>query len=95
MDLAQDYRCAAEVVATTQAFLDTRASALPRLARLRREARRANVESQDDFSFGIDFTAVDLVALGGQADVQDDPTEKLDQDFAKVHQIYLKSIQTD
>ena len=83
LNLDHDHKCAAEVIAAIQAFLDTRASALPRLARQRREAREARVESQDDYSFGIDFTAVDLAALGGELAIQEDSIEQQDREFAK------------
>lgn len=83
LDLASDHKCGMEVVATIQAFLDARASALPRLAKQRRQARGQGVESQDEYSFGIDFTAVDLAALGGEATVID-PVERQEEDFAKV-----------
>ena len=83
LNLDHNHKCAAEVIAAIQAFLDTRASALPRMARLRREAREARIESQDDYSFGIDFTAVDLAALGGEAEVQGDYIEHQDREFAK------------
>lgn len=73
------------MVATVQAFLDTRTSALPRLARQRRQEREARIESQDEFSLGIDFSAVDLAALGGDGAGKEDPIEKLDNDFAEVN----------
>ncbi len=71
-------------MATIQAFLDARAAALPRIARQRREARRFKDESQDDYSFGIDFSAVDLAELGGEAGAMDDPTDSRDEEFAQV-----------
>ena len=84
LDLSRDLKCGAQVVSTIQAFLDTRASALPRIARQRRGAREAHVESQDDFSFDIDFSAVDLAALGGDVNAEDDPVEVQDKGFAGV-----------
>ena len=72
-----------EVVATIQAFLDARADALPTLARQRREARGQGVESQDEYSFGIDFSAVDLAALGGDV-VEQDPIQQQEEEFARV-----------
>ena len=83
LDLAHDWKCGTEVIATIQTYLDTRAAALPRLARQRREAREQRVESQDEFSFGIDFSAVDLEALGGGA-VEEDPVQKLDEQLASI-----------
>ncbi|WVF69022.1 hypothetical protein IAT40_003796 [Kwoniella sp. CBS 6097] len=85
LELARDLKCGLEVVATIQAFLDTRSSALPRLARQRREAKESHSESMDEFgSLGIDFTAADVLALGGDVGAVEDPTEKLDAEFASI-----------
>ncbi|ORY30560.1 Mus7/MMS22 family-domain-containing protein [Naematelia encephala] len=84
LDLANDLKCGNEIVSTIQAYLDTRASALPRLARQRRQARTAQVESQDEFSLGIDFDYVDLAALGGEVPIEEDPIEKLEARFAMI-----------
>jgi len=83
LDLASDLKCGTEVIATIQAFLDVRSNSLPRQARQRREARAQQVESQDDYSFGIDFSTLDLVALGGEA-VSADPAQRQDEAFASV-----------
>ena len=83
LDVANDLKCGTEIVATIQAFLDTRSGALPRLARQRREARESRNESQDEYSFGIDFSAVDLVALGGEM-TEEDPIQRQDVEFAIV-----------
>ena len=76
-------KCGTEVVATIQAFLDVRAHALPRLAKQRREAKKQTLESQDEYSFGMDFTTIDLLALGGEA-ASIDPVQKQEEDFATV-----------
>ncbi|KAK8858768.1 hypothetical protein IAR55_002997 [Kwoniella newhampshirensis] len=89
LELAKDLKCGLEVIATIQAFLDTRASALPRLARQRREAKEKDShqsESMDEFgSLGIDFNDVDMLALGGEVEGrEDDPVEKQDKEFADI-----------
>ncbi|OCF44378.1 hypothetical protein I317_01823 [Kwoniella heveanensis CBS 569] len=85
LELVRDLKCGLEVVATIQAFLDTRTSALPRLARQRREAKESHSESMDEFgSLGIDFTAADVLALGGDVGAAEDPTEKQDGEFALI-----------
>ncbi len=83
LDLSSDTKCGMEVISTIQAFLDARAAALPALAKQRRETRGQIVESQDEYSFGIDFSAVDLAALGGEAAVED-PVARQDERFAEV-----------
>ena len=70
-----------EIVATIQAYLDARTNALPRMAQQRREAR---IESQDEFSFGMDFTTMDLAALGDDLADSPDPIQEQDNQFAKV-----------
>lgn len=41
------------------------------------------MESQDEYSFGIDFSAVDLAALGGD-DIAGNPMQQQEEQFAKV-----------
>lgn len=72
------------MVATIQAFLDARANALPRIAKQRREGKKKKLESQDEYSFGIDFSTVDLIALGGEA-ASIDPVQQKEEDFATVN----------
>ncbi|WWD18663.1 hypothetical protein CI109_103116 [Kwoniella shandongensis] len=89
LELAKDLKCGLEVIATIQAFLDTRASALPRLARQRREAKEKEShqsESMDEFgSLGIDFSDVDVLALGGEVTShEEDPVERQDKEFAEI-----------
>jgi hypothetical protein len=85
LDLDKDLKCATEVVSTIQAYLDTRAAALPRLAKQRRETREKPrlAESEDSYSFGMQFTDGDLLALGGEV-VQEDPVQKADEEVGKV-----------
>ncbi|WVW84898.1 hypothetical protein I302_106934 [Kwoniella bestiolae CBS 10118] len=85
LELAKDLKCGLEVIATIQAFLDTRASALPRLAKQRREAKESHNESLDEFgSLGIDFTDADVLALGGELGEADNELERQDEEFARI-----------
>jgi hypothetical protein len=86
LDLHNDLKCGTEVIATIQAFLDVRVRALPAIARQRREARKQKLESQDEFSFGMDFSSVDLVALGGEARPAD-PVQKQEEHLGKVSRL--------
>ena len=81
LDLVNDTNCGLEVIATIQAYLDARASALPRLAQQRREAR---LESQDEFSFGMDISPGDLAALGDDLAGEPDPVQAQDDKFVSV-----------
>lgn len=84
LDLANDLKCGTEIVSTIQTFLDTRSAALPRLARQRREARECKVESQDEYSFGIDLSTIDLAALGAGGGEVVDPVQAQDEKFGHV-----------
>lgn len=81
LDLSKDLKCSSEVVATIQAFLDTRLKAMPPRAK---RAREEKIESQDEFGsleFELDDTT--LMQLGG-GEADDDPVQKQDDHFAKV-----------
>ncbi|WRT67980.1 uncharacterized protein IL334_004955 [Kwoniella shivajii] len=85
LELAKDPKCGLEVVATIQTFLNARASALPQLARSRREAKESHSESLDEYgSLGIDFTDADVLALGGEIENEDEEVDKQDQEFAAI-----------
>ncbi|GMK57328.1 hypothetical protein CspeluHIS016_0401620 [Cutaneotrichosporon spelunceum] len=80
LDLVKDVKSGLEIVATIQAFLDARAKALPKRARVARSSRQQ--ESLDDYpSLGFDFDAIDLAALGGD-EAPEDPIEQQDAAFA-------------
>ncbi|ORX37221.1 Mus7/MMS22 family-domain-containing protein [Kockovaella imperatae] len=81
LELGKDTACGLQVIATIQAYLDARAHALPLLARQRREAR---LESQDEFSFGMDISAADLMALGDDMSGEIDPIQRQDNEFALI-----------
>lgn len=87
LDLAKDVKSGLEIVSTIQAFLDARAAALPKKANKARDLKRA--ESDDYPSLGFEFDDIDLELLGG-ADLGDagqreeDPTEKMDAQFARI-----------
>ncbi|WVQ85011.1 hypothetical protein IAT38_007175 [Cryptococcus sp. DSM 104549] len=88
LELAKDLKCGLEVIATIQTFLDVRASALPRLARARRQERETQFQSEsaDEFgSLGIDFTTEEVLALGGmEGEAGADPVEEMDKQFAEI-----------
>ncbi|WVQ65568.1 uncharacterized protein L199_003745 [Kwoniella botswanensis] len=85
LELAKDLKCGLEVIATIQSFLDTRAAALPKLAKRRREAKESHNESFDEFgSLGIDFTDADVLALGGDLGEEENEVEKQDEEFARI-----------
>ncbi|WWC62804.1 uncharacterized protein I303_105402 [Kwoniella dejecticola CBS 10117] len=85
LELSKDLKCGLEVIATIQTFLDTRASALPKLAKQRREAKESNNESFDEFgSLGIDFADADVLALGGDLGEGENEVEKKDEKFAGI-----------
>ncbi|ODN73953.1 hypothetical protein L202_07454 [Cryptococcus amylolentus CBS 6039] len=86
LDLANDLKCGFEVISTIQAFLDARAKVLPDSVR-RRRAAKESVQQQDSFdefgSMGIDFTAADVLALGGE-EAEPDPNEESDRKFVEI-----------
>ncbi|WWC70969.1 uncharacterized protein I206_104922 [Kwoniella pini CBS 10737] len=85
LELSKDLKCGLQVIATIQSFLDTRASALPKLAKQRREAKESHNESFDEFgSLGIDFTDADVLALGGELGEEDQEVEQKDVEFAAI-----------
>ena len=81
LDLSKDLKCSTEVVATIQAFLDTRLKALPSKARLGRDKES---DSQDEFgSLGFELDDTTLAQLGG-AESASDSFQKKDDEFAQV-----------
>ncbi|WVQ73377.1 hypothetical protein IAR50_002948 [Cryptococcus sp. DSM 104548] len=86
LDLANDLKCGFEVISTVQAFLDARAKVLPDSVR-RRRAAKESVQQQDSYdeygSMGIDFSAADVLALGGE-EAAPDPTEESDKQFVEI-----------
>jgi hypothetical protein len=79
--LSKDLKCSTEVVATIQAFLDTRLKALPDKAKRGPDDK---IESQDEFgSLGFELDDTTLAQLGG-GDQASDPVRKQDERFATV-----------
>lgn len=81
LDLSKDLKCSTEVVATIQAFLDTRLKAMPSKARTGRDKES---DSQDEFgSLGFELDDTTLAQLGG-AESASELFQKEDDEFAQV-----------